>query len=85
MLAIPLSPILFALVGVPLGLLGTIRNRAWGMLMALIVFGGYYTVFHYAQGIGRRGLLPPPIAIWAPNAALFVVGVLLTWSARRLR
>jgi lipopolysaccharide export LptBFGC system permease protein LptF len=85
MLAIPFSPILFALVGVPLSLLGVLRNRAWGLLLALALFGGYYSLFDYAQEIGRYGPLPPSIAIWAPNAILFVMGAFLIWNAQRLR
>jgi lipopolysaccharide export system permease protein len=85
MFAIPVSPMLFAFVGVPLSLLGAIRSRAWGMLLALLLFGGYYSFFDYAQGIGRYGPVPPYIAIWAPNAVLFVVGAFLIRSARQLR
>ena len=85
MLAIPFAPILFAFVGVPLSLLGIIRSRAWGLLLALVMFGGYYTFFDYAQGLARRGDLPPAVAIWAPNAALVVIGAFLTWIARRHR
>jgi lipopolysaccharide export system permease protein len=85
MLAIPFSPILFAFVGVPLSLLGAVRNRAWGLLLALLLFGGYYGLFDYAQGIGRSGPLPPFLAIWIPNAILFMIGAFLVRSADRLR
>jgi lipopolysaccharide export system permease protein len=85
MIAIPFSPLLFALVGVSLGLRGVVRSRSRGMLLALGLFGGYYGLFVYAQDVAREGLVAPPLAIWAPNAILLVVGIALIFDARRLR
>jgi lipopolysaccharide export system permease protein len=85
MVAIPFSPVLFALVGVPLGLRGVIRSRSRGMLLALGLFGGYYGLFAYAQDVAREGMVAPHLAIWAPNAILLVVGIALIFDARKLR
>jgi lipopolysaccharide export system permease protein len=85
MLAIPFSPLLFALVGVPLGLRGVIRSRSRGMLLALGLFGGYYGLFACAQDVARKGVVAPHLAIWAPNAILLVVGIALIFDARKLR
>jgi lipopolysaccharide export system permease protein len=85
MFSIPFSPLLFALVGVSLGLRGVIRSRARGMLLALALFGGYYGLFVYVQQIARGGVVPPHLAIWAPNAILLVIGVGLIFGARKLR
>jgi len=84
MFSIPLSPMLFALVGISLGLRGTVSSRSRGMLLALALFGGYYGLFVYVQQIARDGLLPPELAIWAPNAILLVLGVGLIFNARKL-
>jgi len=85
MFSIPFSPLLFALAGASLGLRGVIRSRARGMLAALALFGGYYGLFVYVQDIAREGVLPPQLAIWAPNAILLVIGVGLIADDRRLR
>ena len=85
MFAIPFAPLLFAFVGVSLGLRGVVRSRSRGLLLALALFGGYYGLFVYAQGIARDGVMPPQLAIWAPNAILLVSGVALIVDARRLR
>jgi lipopolysaccharide export system permease protein len=85
MLAIPFSPLLFALVGVPLGLRGVVRSRSRGMLLALGLFGGYYGLFVCAQDVAREGVVAPHLAIWAPNAILLIVGIALTFDARKLR
>ncbi len=85
MVAIPFSPLLFALVGVSLGLRGAVRSRSRGMLLALGLFGGYYGLFAYAQDVAREGVVAPHLAIWAPNAILLVVGIALIFDARKLR
>jgi len=85
MYSIPFCPLLFALVGVSLGLRGVVRSRSRGMLLALGLFGGYYGLFVYVQQIARAGVVPPHLAIWAPNAILFVIGIGLLFDARKLR
>ncbi len=85
MFSVPLSSALFAFVGVPLGLRGFVRSRAWGMLLALSLLSGYYGLFVYAQSVARAGTVPPEIAIWVPNAILAVAGMILIARARRLR
>jgi lipopolysaccharide export system permease protein len=84
MFSIPFSPLLFAIVGVSLGLRGVVRSRARGMLLALGLFAGYYGLFVYVQQIAREGMLPPHFAIWAPNAILLVIGIGLIFDARKL-
>jgi lipopolysaccharide export system permease protein len=85
MYSIPLSSALFAFVGVPLGLCGYVRSRAWGMLAALGLLSGYYGLFVYVQILARTGPVPPAIGIWIPNAVLLAAGVILVVNARRLR
>jgi lipopolysaccharide export LptBFGC system permease protein LptF len=85
MLSVPLSSALFAFVGVPLGLVGFVRSRAWGMLLALSLLSGYYGLFVYFQNLARAGPIPPGIAIWVPNTILAVAGLILIFNARRLR
>jgi lipopolysaccharide export system permease protein len=85
MFSIPLSSALFAFVGVPLGVCGYVRSRAWGMLSALGLLSGYYGLFVYVQTLSRTGAVPPAIGIWIPNAILLGVGATLIVQARRLR
>jgi lipopolysaccharide export system permease protein len=85
MIAIPVSPLLFALAGVGLGLRGVVRSRSRGMLLALLLFGSFYGLFVYAQDLARQGVVQPHLAIWAPNAILLIVGIALILDARKLR
>jgi lipopolysaccharide export system permease protein len=85
MVAIPFSPLLFALVGASLGLRGVVRSRSRGLLLALGLFGGYYGLFVYAQDVAREGAVAPQLAIWAPNVILLVAWIVLIFDARKLR
>lgn len=77
MLAIPITPLLFAMIGVPLATLGFVRSRARGLLMALMLLAGYYGVFLFAYSTARSGLVAPALAVWSPNAAFLAVAIFL--------
>jgi lipopolysaccharide export system permease protein len=85
MFAIPMAPLLFSLIGVPLAILGFVRSRPQGMLMALLLLGGYYAFFVFAYEAARSGLLPPLPTVWAPNALVFAIGVILLFYTVRRR
>ena len=85
MFAIPAAPFLFSLIGVPLAILGFVRSRPQGMLMALLLLGGYYAFFVFAYEAARSGLFPPLPTVWAPNALIFAIGVILLFYTVRRR
>ncbi len=77
MLSIPTTPLLFALIGVPLVVLGFVRSRPRALLLALTLLAGYYGVFIFAYDAAREGLVSPALAVWSPNVALLVVAIYL--------
>jgi lipopolysaccharide export LptBFGC system permease protein LptF len=83
-LSVPLASVLLAWVGVPLGMRGFVRSRAWGMIVALALLVGYYSLFVYVQDASRMGHAPAYLLVWIPNATLLVAGAALVWSARRI-
>ena len=83
--AIPSAPLLFSLIGVPLAILGFVRSRPRGMLLALLMLGVYYASFVFAYEAGRSGLFPPLPIVWAPNALLLAIGVILLFYTVRWR
>jgi hypothetical protein len=84
-LSVPLASVLLAWVGVPLGMRGFVRSRAWGMIVALALLVGYYSLFVYVQDASRMGHAPAYLLVWIPNATLLVVGAALVWSTRRIQ
>lgn len=81
-LALPMAPILFALVGVPLGLRRARGARSWGALLCIAVVFGYYAILSLSQYLGGAGLLSPLAALWLPNLAFAVLAAVLLFRAR---
>lgn len=81
-LALPVAPLLFALVGVPLGLRRARGARSWGALLCIAVVFGYYTLLSLSQFLGGDGVIPPVAALWLPNLAFAALAVFLLLRAR---
>jgi lipopolysaccharide export system permease protein len=81
-LALPLAPLLFALVGVPLAMRRTRGAHSYGMLVCVALVFAYYTVLSLGEYAGEQGLLPASLALWLPNLAFAVVAFPLL---RRMR
>jgi lipopolysaccharide export system permease protein len=80
--AIPVAPILFALIAVPLGLRRVGATRSWGALVALVIVFLYYSLMTFGQFLAREGWVGPATALWLPNALNAVVGGVLLLRAR---
>jgi lipopolysaccharide export system permease protein len=76
-LAIPISCLLFTLVGVPLG--SRFRKGGRGLSLAISVgFAlGYYLLIVGGEGTANRGLVPEVLAMWLPNLLIALGGCLL--------
>jgi lipopolysaccharide export LptBFGC system permease protein LptF len=83
--ALPLVPALFALVAVPLALMGRRGSRAWGPLACVALGFSYYAVLTFLQYVAREGWLPPALAFWLPNLALAVIALVLLWRFHKGR
>jgi len=81
-LALPVAPLLFALVGVPLGLRRARGARSWGALLCIAVVFGYYTLLSVSQFLGGDGVIPPVAALWLPNLAFAALAAFLLLRAR---
>jgi len=81
--AVPVTPFLFSIIGVPLAIFGFVGSRAKGVLAALVLLGGYYALFIFCYDGARSGYFPPAPAIWFPNALVLVAGTALLFLAAR--
>jgi lipopolysaccharide export system permease protein len=82
-MALPIATILFALIGVPLGLRKARGARSWGALLCIAVVFSYYAMLSVFQFLGNSEVLSPVMALWLPNAMFAVVALLLLLRARR--
>ncbi|MBU5615270.1 LPS export ABC transporter permease LptF [Geomonas azotofigens] len=72
-LALPFSCIVFAFVGVPLGIQNRRSGKASGFSLSIAVILCYYVVLSGFDTLGEKGILPPVLSGWGPNL-LFLLG-----------
>ncbi len=79
-IALPFACLVFALIGVPLGITSQRGGRSSGFVISLLVVFLYYTVFIYVYKAGMfYGLFPVSIGIWGANILFAVFGFLALW------
>jgi lipopolysaccharide export system permease protein len=75
--AIPLSCLIFAVVGMPLGITPSRSARLRGFTTALAVVVAYYLLTLSGTALGETGRLPPAVGAWVPNAVFAAAGAIL--------
>lgn len=86
-LILPLAPLLFALIGVPLGIQSHRSGRGSGFSMALAVFLLYYMILSFADTLCSDKGFPVVLTMWTPSVLFFAGGAYLlrqTASEKRL-
>ncbi len=84
-IALPLTPLVFVLIGMPLSL-GNRESRALSLALTVIIIFSYYLLVSFARSFGRSGVLSPLTAAWLPHIIFTFLGLLLIifrnkWSA----
>lgn len=76
-IALPVSPLIFAILGVVLGS-GTSRGgRGHGFFLSVVVAFSYYVIFATGSSLSRSGVLPVYIGVWGANLLLGALALLL--------
>jgi len=75
--ALPLSALLYVLVGGAVSLMFGSRNRSTGVIIGLLIIGLYQGTYFWMQALGRRGAVNPALAAWIPNLLFGLMGLLL--------
>jgi LPS export ABC transporter permease LptF/LPS export ABC transporter permease LptG len=83
--SLPAACLLFALVGVPLGIVTRRGGRAAGFAVSVAVVLGYYVLLASGEARAVDGKVSPALAMWLPNAILLVVGIVALERVRRDR
>ncbi len=74
-IAVPAACLIFALLGVPIGVRPRRGGRAAGLILALILIGGYYFIFVYGIHMAELGRVSPWLGVWAADIAAAAVGL----------
>ncbi|HEY8514927.1 MAG TPA: LPS export ABC transporter permease LptF [Candidatus Binatia bacterium] len=75
--SIPFAALVFAVIGVPLGLQPVRAVRSRGLAVSLVIILAYYLMLSAAETLGTQGKAPIRLALWTPNIVLAVIGVVL--------
>ncbi len=75
--SIPFACMVFALVGMPLGIqpARAVNSRAFSISLGLIFV--YYILLSTGQALAERGLVPALVGLWVPNVVFGVLGAYL--------
>jgi lipopolysaccharide export system permease protein len=82
---LPLAPILFALVAVPLGIQNQRSGRGGGFAVGLAVFLIYYILHSFAGTMAVEGGLPSVPVLWTPTLLFLAGGLYLVNTSARER
>lgn len=74
-LAFPAACLVFALLGVPIGVRPRRGGRAAGLVLTLILIGGYYFLWIAGDHWARQGRVSPVMGIWAANIIAAAIGI----------
>jgi LPS export ABC transporter permease LptF len=77
----PLACIVFALVGVPLGITAHRRETSFGFAASLVIGIFYFLFIIIADTLRANAKLHPELLVWFPNLLFLVLGI---WMFRRL-
>ncbi len=77
-IALAFSCLVFVIFGSPLAVITRRREKSLNLGLAVVTVGLYYLIFIGTEALSLHGLLPPHVAMWIPNAALTLTGILLT-------
>jgi len=84
-LAFPAACLVFALLGVPIGVRPRRGGRAAGMILTLVLIGGYYFLFVTGAHLAEQGSLSPWFGIWVANIVASIIGVVLFVRIEEIR
>jgi LPS export ABC transporter permease LptF/LPS export ABC transporter permease LptG len=84
-IAFPAACLIFALLGVPIGVRPRRGGRAAGLILTLALIGGYYFLFVYGDHMAQQGRIRPWIGVWAANIAAALVGLIFLRRIENIR
>ena len=81
--AIPFACIVFALIGVPLGIQPRRSGRSYGFVLSILIILAYYVTLMASEMLAVRKIIPAFLAAWIPNFLFTGLGAYLLVKAAR--
>lgn len=75
-LALPVACLVLGLLAVPLACAFQGVKRHYGVVVSLVLFLLYYTMYSVGVSLGETGVLDPGMGLWAPNVIIGLAGLI---------
>jgi LPS export ABC transporter permease LptG/LPS export ABC transporter permease LptF len=82
-LALPTACLVFAMVGIPLGLSSKKGGKSSGFVLTILLVFLYYSISLIGVSFARQGRLSPAAGVWLADFVFFVGGCFLLWQSER--
>jgi len=79
--AFPFACIVFAFIGVPLGIQSRRSGRSSGFIFSIVILMLYYMSLTAAETLVARRVIPPALGAWMPNLLIGALGTYLLVKA----
>jgi len=83
--AFPAACLVFALLGVPLGVRPRRGGRAAGLILTLVLIGVYYFFFVSGDHLAAQGRIEPWLGIWSANIVTALLGLVFFQRIENIR
>jgi len=83
--SIPLTSLIFAIIGLPLSIPAIRGGRTWGMMLTIVIMFTFYVFASVFRSLGRGGLISPLLAAWTPQMLFGILGVVLLFRDAKLK
>lgn len=84
-IAFPAACLVFALLGVPVGIRPQRGGRASGFVVTLLMVSGYYLLFVTGAGLARRGVVSAGLGMWGANILTALCGLAMVPGMDQIR
>jgi LPS export ABC transporter permease LptG len=84
-IAFPAACLVFAILGVPIGVRPRRGGRAAGLIVTLGLIGGYYFLFVYGLHMAALGRLSPWLGVWGANIVAGGLGLFFLTRIENIR
>ena len=82
--SLPLTPLAFAILGLPLALGHRQSSRMWGFAVSILIIILAYAMLTAGEQLADRNVISPAVAMWSGNVFFALVGLLLLFTGSRI-
>ena len=75
-IAFPCAALVFALLGIPIGVRPRRGGRAAGLILTITLIGCYYLIYVYGYEMAKQGRISPFLGVWAANIVTAIFGLI---------